>query len=224
MDGYKGQNYPLTLTPLATPLVRFLTAFFFRSVHLPLGSTRLETAIEKIQLTRKFKNMKTDYKHERSPLTKTSMISNVMAPPIFPPEKYRAAIGFSFDYGLSIDTVEYLVCQTMIDVQEGIEEDECPNAEPLLGSAFFQTDPNTGNTRAIILWKDNRQLDWDAAGSWLVAQELSELVEISPYREELLAAQKFVMGSKTRITTYMMKRLQKFMMDGKYPWRNGLLS
>lgn len=163
--------------------------------------------------------------YERALLKKTSTITNAPTDTSIPPGKYRAAIGFKFEADMESDLVEYLVCKTMVDLQEWLQEGSDMEFGSFLGSALFQTDPESGIITAIILWKDHRCLDLDIGGSrYMVAEKLSELVWMSPYEEDLLSAQKFVVRAKKQITKNMIKNFGKFLSGGEYAGKTNLLS
>jgi len=158
-------------------------------------------------------------------LKKTSTITSAVTDPVIPKGKYRAAVGFKFEAGTKLDDAEYLVCKTMVDLQEWIQEGSDMKFDSLLGTAFFQLDPVSGVITAIILWKDHRCFDPDVGGyPYMVAEKLSDLVWMSPYEIELLAAQRFVIWTNKQITKNMIRNFEKFLSDGEYAGKHYLLS
>jgi hypothetical protein len=163
--------------------------------------------------------------YERALLKKTSIITNAPTDTSIPPGKYRAAVGFKFDADMEPDFAEYLVCQTMVDIQQWLQEGSDTEFGSFRGSALFQTNPESGIVTAIVLWKDHLCLDLDVGGSrYMVAETLSELICISPYEKELLSAQRFVVWAKKQITRNMIKNFERFLSDGEYTGKTNLLS
>lgn len=156
-------------------------------------------------------------------LKKTSAITSAVTDPVIPKGKYRAAAGFKFEAETEPDFAEYLVCKTMVDLQEWLQEGCDIKFGSLLGSAFFQADLESGTTTAIILWRDHRCFDLDGS-KYDVAIALSELVWISPYERDLMSAQRFVVTAKNQITRNTIRNFEKFLTGGEYAGRSNLLS
>jgi hypothetical protein len=162
---------------------------------------------------------------EIAPPKKMSIVTFGVNDPVIPKGKYRAAIGFKFEADIEQGFIEYLVCRTLVDLQEWLQEGSDMEFGSFASSVFFQTDPESGITSAIILWKDHRCFDLDIGGSrYMVSEKLSELAWISPYEKELLSAQRFVVRAKRQITRNMIKNFEKFLSGGEYAGKTNLLS
>ena len=156
---------------------------------------------------------------------KTSIVTFGVNDPVIPRGKYRAAVGFKFEADIEQDFIEYLVCRTIVELQEWLQESSDEELGSFASSAFFQTDPESGTTSAIVLWRDHRCFDLDVGGSrYMISEKLSDLVWISPHEKELLAAQRFVTRAKKQITRNMLKNFEKFLSGGEYAGKTYLLS
>jgi hypothetical protein len=224
LDGRETQNRSLRL---ATAVLSNTAAQTPDSVYLPIrtsaaGISSARTTIEKIYLTED-SNMSTA--SEIVLPKKTSVITFGVNDPVIPKGTYRAAIGFKFEADIEQGFIEYLVCQTLVALQEWLLEGSDMEFGSFAGSVFFRTDSKSGITSAIVLWKDHRCFDLDIGGSrYMISETLSELVWNSPYEKELLSAQRFVVRAKKQLTRNMIKNFEKFLSGGEYVGRTNLLS